>query len=87
MRFRFVGFALVALAATPAFSADAAKGKTAFMKHGCWQCHGEVGQGGAAGNRMSEELFRLEICIFPHIAMMERMCRGGKPFGVRNAST
>ena len=28
-----------------AFAADAAKGKQGFMKYGCWQCHGTVGQG------------------------------------------
>ena len=32
-------------------SAD--KGKTAFVKHGCWQCHGYVGQGGAAGKTLA----------------------------------
>src|SRR5689334_7655198 len=26
---------------------DAAKGKAAFMKYGCWQCHGTEGQGSA----------------------------------------
>jgi ubiquinol-cytochrome c reductase cytochrome c subunit len=31
-----------------AFAADAAKGKAAFMKYGCWQCHGTEGQGSAA---------------------------------------
>ena len=30
-----------------AFAGDAAKGKVAFIKHGCYQCHGYVGQGGA----------------------------------------
>ena len=28
-----------------ALAADAQKGKAAFMKYGCWQCHGMVGQG------------------------------------------
>jgi ubiquinol-cytochrome c reductase cytochrome c subunit len=31
-----------------AAAADAEKGKTAFVKSGCWQCHGFVGQGSAA---------------------------------------
>ena len=31
-----------------AFAADVAKGKAAFMKYGCWQCHGTEGQGSAA---------------------------------------
>ena len=45
--------ALAALAAGvvlghgPAFAADAAKGKAAFMTYGCWQCHGTEGQGSA----------------------------------------
>src|ERR1700693_3615446 len=29
-----------------AFAGPAGKGQVAFMKHGCWQCHGEAGQGG-----------------------------------------
>jgi len=29
-----------------AMAASAEKGKVEFMKHGCWQCHGELGQGG-----------------------------------------
>jgi ubiquinol-cytochrome c reductase cytochrome c subunit len=30
-----------------AFAGDAAKGKVTFVKNGCYQCHGYVGQGGA----------------------------------------
>ena len=37
----------VVLGHGPALAADAAKGKAAFMKYGCWQCHGTVGQGSA----------------------------------------
>jgi ubiquinol-cytochrome c reductase cytochrome c subunit len=33
------------LAQGAAHAADAAKGKQNFMKYGCWQCHGTVGQG------------------------------------------
>jgi mono/diheme cytochrome c family protein len=29
-------------------AADAAKGKTAFIQHGCWQCHDFNGQGSIA---------------------------------------
>jgi len=28
-----------------ALAASAEKGKAAFLKHGCWQCHGTQGQG------------------------------------------
>src|SRR5262250_745259 len=37
----------VALAHGSAFAADAKKGKDAFLKYGCWQCHGTEGQGSA----------------------------------------
>jgi ubiquinol-cytochrome c reductase cytochrome c subunit len=36
----------IGLGAGAALSASAEKGKAAFMKFGCWQCHGTVGQGG-----------------------------------------
>ncbi|MFL6563316.1 MAG: c-type cytochrome [Burkholderiales bacterium] len=53
-------FVFLALAATPALAADAAKGKTAFMRNGCWQCHGEVGQGGAAGKTLAPKPMAIE---------------------------
>ena len=37
----------VVLAHGSVFAADAKKGKDAFMKYGCWQCHGTEGQGSA----------------------------------------
>ena len=39
--------------ASSAGAADAGKGKALFEKHGCWQCHGYVGQGGAAGKTLA----------------------------------
>jgi len=30
------------------FAASAEKGKAAFLKYGCWQCHGTQGQGSVA---------------------------------------
>lgn len=51
--------ALAALSAGLAFGQPAAaagsaeKGKVAFVKHGCWQCHGFVGQGGLAGPKLA----------------------------------
>ena len=59
-------FGIAAVAAAGFFSAeaiagDAAKGQTAYVKNGCFQCHGFVGQGGAAGkltpNPMPYEAF------------------------------
>lgn len=34
-------------------SAD--KGKTAFVKNGCWQCHGFEGQGGVTGPKLAPD--------------------------------
>ena len=46
---RHLGLAALAaglvLGPSAAFAADAAKGKAAFTKYGCWQCHGTLGQG------------------------------------------
>ena len=43
-------FALAALTASSVFAqapaGDATKGKAVFMKNGCYECHGTVGQGG-----------------------------------------
>ena len=60
MRLVLGAVALLALVATPALAADAAKGKSAFMKHGCWQCHGDVGQGGAAGKALAPKPMPVE---------------------------
>ena len=60
MRFVLGALALAAFAATPAYSADPAKGKTAYMKNGCWQCHGDVGQGGVAGKTLAPKPMPLE---------------------------
>src|SRR5262245_17585816 len=50
MRHQMFRVALAALAAGvlghgAAVAASADKGKAAFMKYGCWQCHGTQGQG------------------------------------------
>ena len=58
MRFVRV-FALAAVAAglvvnqAAALAASAEKGKAAYVKHGCWQCHGFMGQGGVAGPKLA----------------------------------
>jgi mono/diheme cytochrome c family protein len=51
-----VALGLAALAAclvlghSVAAAASAEKGKVAFVQHGCWQCHGFVGQGSVASS-------------------------------------
>jgi mono/diheme cytochrome c family protein len=41
---------MLALGQGGAFAASAEKGKTLFVQHGCWQCHGLVGQGSVASS-------------------------------------
>jgi len=59
MNSRRVVFALAAVAAglalssTSGFAASAERGREQFLKHGCWQCHGEKGQGGSAGRTLA----------------------------------
>jgi ubiquinol-cytochrome c reductase cytochrome c subunit len=43
------------LPAGQAFAASAENGKRAYMRVGCWQCHGTVGQGGAAGPKIAPD--------------------------------
>ena len=62
-------FAPVALAAG---SAD--KGKAAYVKHGCWQCHGFAGQGGVTGPKLAPEPMPLEA-----LSAFVRNTRGGMP--------
>jgi ubiquinol-cytochrome c reductase cytochrome c subunit len=38
--------AVLLLTGIGAFAQDAAKGKELFLKNGCYECHGTVGQGG-----------------------------------------
>lgn len=45
-------------AATAAGSAE--KGRAAFVQHGCWQCHGYLGQGGIAGKKLAPNPMPLE---------------------------
>lgn len=45
--------ALLAMSQIAAHAASAEKGRAAFVKHGCWQCHGFVGQGGPAGPKIA----------------------------------
>ena len=65
-------FALIAVPALAAGSAE--KGKTAFVQHGCWQCHGYVGQGGVTGPKLAPNPMPLEA-----MNVFVRNSRGGMP--------
>ena len=44
-----------------ALAASPEKGKAAYMKYGCWQCHGTVGQGAATGTKLSPDPMPLPV--------------------------
>ena len=53
---------LAAFGSSAALAAgDAAKGKQNFMKYGCWQCHGTIGQGSpVSGPKLAPDPIPLE---------------------------
>jgi mono/diheme cytochrome c family protein len=62
----FVAGLALDLVAGAALAASAEKGKEAFVKHGCFQCHGTVGQGSVAtsgGRVLSNTQLPLEAFI------------------------
>jgi ubiquinol-cytochrome c reductase cytochrome c subunit len=67
MTMRLLVLVLVGLVAAQgaALAASAENGKRAFMRVGCWQCHGTVGQGGAAGPRIAPDPLPFEtLAVF-----------------------
>ena len=42
------------LAQQPAPTGNAENGKKLFLRDGCWECHGTVGQGGRDGARLAD---------------------------------
>jgi mono/diheme cytochrome c family protein len=46
--------------ADAAVAASAEKGKTAYVQHGCWGCHGFQGQGGVTGPKLAPEPLAVE---------------------------
>ena len=63
---------LVAVSAAAAGSPE--KGRTAFVEHGCWQCHGYEGQGSVAGVRIAPSPMALEA-----MSAFVRNTRGSMP--------
>ena len=50
-----LALAVVVVSPAAAFAQSAEKGKAAYVKHGCWQCHGFAGQGGIAGPKLAPD--------------------------------
>ena len=56
MRFiRLLAAAVLVVSQGAALAASAEKGKVAYVKNGCWQCHGFVGQGGVSGPKLAPD--------------------------------
>jgi ubiquinol-cytochrome c reductase cytochrome c subunit len=53
---------------------SAENGKEAFVKNGCWQCHGFVGQGGVTGPKLAPDPKPYE-----YIAVFVRHTNGAMP--------
>jgi mono/diheme cytochrome c family protein len=45
----------VFVAQSNGFAASVGNGKRVFMRVGCWQCHGTVGQGGVTGPKLAPD--------------------------------
>ena len=57
-----------------AAAGSAEKGKAAYVKYGCWQCHGFAAQGGIAGPKLAPEPMPLEA-----LSSFVRNTRGAMP--------
>ena len=53
MKRTLVLIAVLGAAQAAVAAGSAEKGKAAFVRHGCWQCHGFAGQGGVAGKTLA----------------------------------
>ncbi len=78
-RTRFVFLLAIALADlvfshSAATAGSAEKGKTGYVKHGCWQCHGFVGQGGVTGPKLAPDPMPFEA-----FSAFVRHTRGAMP--------
>ena len=62
MRLATIAASLV-LGQGAALAASADKGKVAYMKFGCWGCHGTVGQGGVTGPKLAPDPMPAEAFV------------------------
>jgi ubiquinol-cytochrome c reductase cytochrome c subunit len=73
MRF-ILGFSLILFTSLTLAAGSAEKGKAAFTSHGCWQCHGFVGQGSIAGPKLAPDPMP-----FQALSVFVRNSNGGMP--------
>ncbi len=68
------GISAVLVAPLALAAGSAEKGKTAYVKHGCWQCHGFMGQGGVTGPKLAPNPMPVEA-----LSAFVRNTNGGMP--------
>ena len=56
-------FSFLLVSVLPAVAAEAMRGKDIYMRAGCYQCHGTVGQGANTGPKLAPEPMALESLI------------------------
>lgn len=61
LSYLLIAFSLAGVSGANA--ADAARGKEIYVKAGCWQCHGYVGQGGAGAPKLAPEPLPIDAMI------------------------
>jgi mono/diheme cytochrome c family protein len=72
----YVGIAIYAMAQTSHLKdGDRVNGKRVFLRAGCYQCHGTVGQGGQAGARLAQT--KLPLAAFT--SYVRNPAPGGMP--------
>jgi mono/diheme cytochrome c family protein len=59
----------------PALTGNSDNGKRLFLKNGCYQCHGQAGQGGLAGARLAQ----IKLAQPAFIAYVRNPAPGGMP--------
>ena len=74
VRLRALAVAGLAFSQMAAAAGSAEKGKAAYVKHGCWQCHGFAAQGGIAGPKLAPEPMPVEA-----LSSFVRNTRGAMP--------
>ncbi len=72
-------FALTPLLALAQNAGDAAAGKMLFLKNGCYECHGTVGQG-AGANPVAPKLAPKPIALAALIAYVRKPTGGMPPY-------
>ncbi|MFZ2737975.1 MAG: cytochrome c [Burkholderiaceae bacterium] len=71
---QFVAAVALLLVTGGSIAASPDKGKEAYVKNGCWGCHGFVGQGGIAGPKLAPDPKPLEF-----MAVFIRHTNGAMP--------